>query len=505
MPVPVLLPPPTFLARTSTQLVLTEHTRLSAPPAIAELVRQLLCGPTGLNLDDAAGPGAVLAFDLVEDPSLGAEGYHLRIDDNGLRAVAAGEAGLRWAVQTIRQLLPAEAYSRTPVTGVPWVLPGVDILDVPRLPWRGALLDVARWYQPVEFLFEFVDLLAMHKLNILHLHLTDDQGWRFETRKYPRLTDVGGWRSESTAGHLREGRFDGCPHGGFYTQDQLRDLVEYAGSRGVRIMPEIDLPGHMQAAICAYPQLGNAPRRQIPVCTAWGVSQHVLNTDDGTLAFMRDVLDEVVDVFPFEYVHLGGDEVLPDEWSLSPRAQQRVRHAGLAGVEELLGWWIAQMGAHLRTHGRNVAGWDELVEARPPRDTLIFAWRDAERVRAALAAGHAVVAVPQEYLYLDRPEDESLQEPLSIGGLLPLSEVYGYQPVPTDGDERVLGMQGMLWGEYLPNPSLVQWRAFPRLVAIATTAWSGRRDEADFAGFLARLPAHLRRLDNLGVTYRPLG
>lgn len=505
MTAPALVPQPTHLTITSGSLELTETTGVAAPAGVAGLLRELLTPATGLPLPDAAAPGPdVLSFALSTDPAdaaeLGDEGYRLSVADGGLRAVAATETGLLWAVQTLRQLLPPEAYAKKPVTGVSWVLPAVEITDVPRLPWRGALLDVARWCHPIAFVHDFVDQLAAHKMNTLHLHLTDDQGWRFEVKKHPRLTEVGGWRTESNAGHAFEGRFDGAPHGGFYTQEQLKDLVAYAARRGVRIMPEIDLPGHMQAAISAYPWLGNDPERQLPVRTAWGISSHVLNVADETLAFLRDILDEVVEVFPFEYVHLGGDEVPLDEWSAHPDALLRVEREGLAGPHELLGWWIKQMGAHLAGHGRRIAVWDELVEAAPPKDALVFAWRGADRVRVALDAGHAVVAVPVEYVYLDYAQTEHPDEPVAIGGPLPLERVYAFEPVPAGAESRVLGTQGMLWSEYTPTPELVEWRAHPRLSAIAEVAWSpaGGRDAAEFAG---RLATQVRRLDQGGVRH----
>jgi len=534
---PALVPRPAQLTILPAELTLTSTTGVDAPAAIAALLRELLTPATGLPLPDASGSGPdVLSFRIATDAELGDEGYRLTVGEAGVTATATSEAGLRWAVQTVRQLLPTEVYAKQPAVpfrpapgaslrsagepavpfrpapgaslrsagepapGIAWTLPYAEITDVPRLPWRGALLDVARWCHPIEFVFDFVDQLAAHKLNTLHLHLTDDQGWRFEVRKYPRLTEVGAHRAESNAGHAREGSFDGVPHGGYYTQDQLRDLVAYAARRGVRVMPEIDLPGHMQAAISAYPWLGNDPQRQLAVRTSWGISKHVLNTSDDALAFMRDVLDEVVDVFPFEYLHLGGDEVPLDEWNASPAARERVVSEGLGGTGELLGWWIKQMGEHLAGRGRRIAVWDELVEAGPPKDALVFAWRGAERVTAALDAGHQVVAVPHEYVYLDYAETDAPAEPLAIRGTTSLSRAYEFEPVPEGADGRVLGTQGMLWSEYLPTPQLVQWRAFPRLAALAEVAWSGRGD-----GFDDRLRAHLRRLDQAGVAYNDLG
>ncbi|MEJ3746450.1 beta-N-acetylhexosaminidase [Actinomycetes bacterium KLBMP 9797] len=492
-----LVPAVTSAAWTGDRLTLAADTTVSAPPNIARLVREYLCGPTGLPLNGSGSGGPVLAFDTVPDPSLGEEGYRLHIDEAGVRAVAAGDAGLRWAVQTLRQVLPVEIYMTEPVRGVPWTLPTGEVYDAPALPWRGALLDVARWHQPVEFLFEFVELLALHKLNTLHLHLTDDQGWRFESIRYPRLTDVGGWRTGSPYGD----GIDERPHGGFYTQTQLRDLVAHAAQRGVRIMPEVDLPGHMQAAVAAYPHLGNEPSRRLPVRTRWGISPHVLNTEPATVAFMRDVIDEIVDVFPFQYVHLGGDEVPLSEWSSSAAARRTIAEHGLSGAGDLLGWWIAQIGRHLTGQGRTPAAWDEVVDAGAPRDTLVFAWQSADRVDAALAKGYRVVAVPQEFVYLDLSETGAPNEPPARSGFLPLSRVYGFDPAAGQAAGRVLGTQGMLWAEHMSEPALVRWRAFPRLTAIADRTWSSAPDEARF---LASLPAHLRRLDRLGVGYNSL-
>ncbi len=488
----VLLPEPASRTARDGHFVLHADTGVQAPPELAGLVRELLGPATGFRFP----PGADLVLTPTDDPVLGPEGYRLSVTPTRVEAYGS-ETGLRWAVQTIRQLLPEAIYDSAPPADARWTIPCVDVEDVPRYAWRGVLLDVARWCHPIGFLHRFVDLMALHKLNTLHLHLTDDQGWRFEVRRYPRLTEVGAWRRESNAGHARENRFDGTPHGGFYTQDELRGLVEHAARRGVRIMPEIDLPGHMQAAIAGYPWLGNDPATPLEVRTSWGISTHILNAAEETVTFVTDVLDEVADVFPFEYVHLGGDEVPPDEWLASPAARERAAGAGLSHVEDLLGWWAGRCAEHLRRHGRHAAFWDEVLDRTPPPGSLIFGWRDADRVAAARAHGHRVVAVPQPYLYLDWAESEGADEPLAIYAPLPLSRVYGYDP----GD--VYGVQGQLWTEYMPTPQLVEWRAYPRLAAVAEVGWSARRVR-DFARFRARLAEHLGRLDVLKVNYRPL-
>lgn len=461
---------------------LVEGVGLSGPPAIVDLVRELLAMPTT--------DGPALTFQTRADPTLGAEGYHLSVTPGGVVATAATEDGLRWAVQSLLQLVP---------DGEPRRLPCVEVTDRPVYPWRGSLLDVARWCHPMPFLYRYVDLLAMHKLNVLHLHLTDDQGWRFEVRKYPRLTEVGGFRRESPAGHAREGRFDGVPHGGFYTQRELSDLVAYAARRGVRIMPEIDLPGHTQSAIAAYPELGNVPSRQLETRTTWGISSHILNLSDATISFVLDVLDEVVDVFPFEYVHVGGDEVPTEEWRASADVLAKAAALGLDDVRELQGWFTGRLADHLATRGRKVGIWDELIDRAAPPGATVFAWQAEHRVRAALDAGHPVVAAPQSHTYLDWAETvDDPSEPLAINGPLPLEKVYGYLP-----DDGVIGVQGQLWSEYLPTTDLVEWRAFPRLAAIAELGWSG--PGGDFGEFRQRLAGHLSRLDRLGVRYRPLG
>jgi hexosaminidase len=475
-----LVPRPTSVRVLEGRCALAPGTPLRAPEGVAALVREVLH-----PFPPARGEGTGLTFTLVDDAELGAEGYRLTARTAGV-LVEGADAGLRWAVQTLRQLMDDARQS----------IPCVEIVDVPRYAWRGSLLDVARWCHPIEFVHRYVDLMALHKLNTLHLHLTDDQGWRFEVRRYPRLTEVGGYRRESNRGHARYRRFDGTPHGGWYSQDQLRDLVGYAARRGVRVLPEIDVPGHMQAAIAAYPELGNEPGRQLEVRTSWGISSHILNVSDATVRFVKDVLDEVVDVFPFELVHLGGDEVPPDEWAGSPVAAQRVRSLGLSRVDDLLGWWSTELATHLAGYGRRVALWDEVLDSDPPPGAVVFAWRDEDRVAAARKAGFEVVAAPQEYAYLDWAESDRADEPLAINGTLPLSRVYGYQP----GD--VYGVQGQVWSEYLPTPDLVEWRAYPRLAALAEVGWS--RGRQPFAEFRERLRGHLRRLDALGVHYRPL-
>jgi hexosaminidase len=429
---------------------------------------------------------------------LGDEGYALTVSEQAVVLRARRAAGLRHGVQTIRQLLPAEALGEVPAPGVPWALPCVEVTDAPRLPWRGAMLDVARHFQPVGFLRRFADLLALHKLTVLHLHLTDDQGWRMPVAAYPALTEVGGLRSSTQLGPAGSVRFDGVPHGGAYTAAELRGLVEYAAERGVRIVPEIDLPGHARAALAAYPWLGNRPDRRLPVWTQWGISEAVFGVHDRALDFLRTVLGEVMDVFPGEHVHIGGDEVPVTEWAASPEALARVAREGLTGPHALRGWFLDRLGGFLLDHGRTPVCWDDAGDGTrlDPR-TVVMPWQ--EITGAPLDRGHPLVLAPYRATYLDYPQstdpDERVGQP---GAVVTMSDVY-HQRIPDD--PAVLGSQCQLWTEQAPRAEDVEYLAFPRLCALADALWSAR---PDWAAFSAAMPAHERRLAAMSVAHRSL-
>jgi hexosaminidase len=491
----MLIPQPHRVEYTGDAFPLTPGTRIFAPaaPATAALLRQL-CQPVGVPLGEATSPGPSVIGLLVDD-SLPDEAYRLTVHGSGVEAVAAGETGLRWAVQALRQLMPVEVYGKEPRPDLDWTIAGARIEDRPRYGWRGLMLDVGRWYKPVEWLYTVVDLIAMHRMNVLHLHLTDDQGWRFEVTRYPRLTSVGAYRRESPLGHISDPAGDGVAHGGFYTQEQLHALVAYAALRGVTIVPEIDVPGHTQAAIAAYPELGNFPQRPVEVWTRFGISERVLNASESTVRFFENVLDELLDVFPAPYIHLGGDEVPTVEWAGSPR----IAELGLREPGDLLGWWLGRLTAHVTARGRRAVIWDEGVP-QAPDGAVVMAWRDEERVAAARAAGYDVVAAPHTRTYLNYPAAAGPGEPLSIGsdgshGPLPLAAVRAYDPGP------VLGVQGSLWTEYASSVARAEYDLMPRLAAIAEVGWGG---PGDLDGLTARLPEHLRRLDAAGIGYRPL-
>ncbi|MCP2262940.1 hexosaminidase [Promicromonospora thailandica] len=482
----------------------------------------------GIDLVPVAGPAADVVLAL--DESLAAGGYRLEVgaETHGaaVRIAAADLAGAHAAAQTLRQLAGPDAYrrastARSGAAAAP-TLPAVRIEDHPRFEWRGVLLDVARHFLPKHDVLRFVDLAAAHRLNVLQLHLTDDQGWRVQVHRYPELTRTGAWRRESTVGTWRTGSRDGRPHGGFYTQDDLREIVAYARDRGITVVPEIDVPGHVEAAVAAYPELGTRKARQ-EVRTTWGISQDVLDPSEGSLAFFRHVLDEVLDVFDTPWIGLGGDEVPTTLWRDSPRIVDRARTLGLLtedgepDVAQLHGWFVARLARHVSDAGRRAVVWDEAVSPLLPRDVVVTSWRGHAQGAAALAAGHDVVMAPEQAVYLDHRAGDHPAEPISVGFLRTVEDVYGFDPfpaaltVPDSGRTpgRLLGVQAQVWSEHLDSARRVDYATFPRLAAFAEVAWSPAADRepgsAASKEFLERLEAcHLPRLDAYGVEYRPL-
>jgi hexosaminidase len=459
----------------------------------------------------AAIAGCRIADDGVirfrHDPSLPAEGYRLTITPTNVLALAADSAGAHYAAQTMRQLLGPNAF-RAANRSVDWTLPCGEVTDRPRFAWRGCLLDVARHFMPKAGVLRFIDLLAAHRLNVLHLHLTDDQGWRLDVPGFPRLVEIGGWRTESRVGTPPAGQFDGRPHGGYYTTDDLREIVAYAADRAITVVPEVDIPGHTQAAIAAYPELGNTGDR-LPVWTSWGVCDNVLNVNESTVDFFRAVFDHVVDIFPSTVIAVGGDEVPLTQWEGNPEALARLAELGMREVRELHGWFVREIVTHLAARGRRALGWDEIAGVGPvPAGTVIASWRGEQAGIDAARSGYDVVMCPEQYVYLDHRQAPDPDEPIPVGGVHTLADVCGYQPIPADltgpAAAHVLGAQAQVWTEHLDSPRRVDYATFPRLAAFAEVVWSPAelRDEADFRRRLEG--EHLARLDALGVEYRPL-
>ncbi|WP_408639101.1 beta-N-acetylhexosaminidase [Nocardiopsis endophytica] len=488
-------------------LELDASTRIDADPEAAGTeawLRAELGAATGLPLPPGRGEDARLRLTVDPDAGLGPEGYRLIADDEGAVVVGHDPAGVFYGAQTLRQLLPAAAYRRSPLGGRVWRLPSVRITDRPRFGWRGCMLDVARHFMPKHGVLRFIDLMAMHKLNVLHLHLTDDQGWRVEIRRYPRLTEVGAWRRESQVGAGTPKSFDGRPHGGFYTQEDIREIVAYAAARHITVVPEVDVPGHSQAAIAAYPELGEG--EPVEVGREWGIIETVLNTTDATIAFYRDVFDEIMELFPSGYICVGGDECPKVQWRASETAQARIAEEGLGDEDGLQSWFIRRFDAYFASKGRRLLGWDEILEGGLAEGATVLSWRGTKGGIAAAQAGHDVVMCPTATSYLDYRQSDGPDEPIPVGTLLTVADVYGSEPVPPElaeqGAEHVLGAQVNIWTEHMDSPRTVDFMAFPRLSAFAEVAWSSH--ERSFEEFLPRLEAHLERLDAVGVEYRPL-
>ena len=432
---------------------------------------------------------------LTTTDSMAPEAYDLRVERDHVSITSRDDVGARHAAQTLRQLLPAEP--------APVKLAAMHIEDAPAFWWRGLHVDVSRHWFPLNDLKRLVDTMALHKLNRLHWHLTDDQGWRLEIEAFPRLTDVGAWRTESPRrGRRTEG--DGERYGGFYTQDGARELVAYAAKRGIAVMPEIDLPGHMQAAIAAYPELGHGAPPQ--VWTRWGISDRILNVKDETLDFLDRVLEEVAAIFPDPYVHLGGDEAPTAEWKACPHAQARVAAEGLTDVRALQGWFVRRMTETLRGLGKRPIVWDELLQRGGPTDAAVMVWRDPKYARIAASRGHDVVMCPTSHCYFDYYQGAPEDEPEAIGGDLPLEQVLSFQPADETWSEaeraHLLGVQGNLWTEYIHDAAHLEYMAWPRAAALAEVAWTGAPSAP--GAFRQRWVHMSERLHALGVSSRPV-
>ncbi|HUB27631.1 MAG TPA: beta-N-acetylhexosaminidase [Tepidisphaeraceae bacterium] len=508
MPVSVTKADGAFVLTSDTRIVVSDET-LALGHDLADMLRPA----TGLDLsvssEDAPRNVIRLSLDLTRT-ELGDEGYRLSATPDSVTITAPHTAGIFYGLQTLRQLLPPDIFSASKVSNVEWSVPSVQIEDYPRLRWRGMMLDCSRHFMPKEFVERFIDLLAMHKMNSFHWHLTDDQGWRIEIKKYPRLTSVGGWRKETLVGH--EGSqpvvYDGIPYGGFYTQEDIRQIVAYAADRFVNVVPEIEMPGHSAAAIAAYPDLG-CTSSPVEVWTTWGVNPNILNPSEHTIQFYQDVLDEVLDLFPSKFIHLGGDEVPLEQWDNNPEIQKRVQSLGLQNSAQLQRYMLRRMEEFLRSKGRRLVGWDEILDSDLPKDAVVMSWRGIEQGVAAAEQGHDVVMAPLQNTYFDHYQSKDTDhEPLAIGGFLPLSDVYAFDPVPANlsaaDAAHLLGSQGQIWTEYIPTPQRVEYMAYPRACALAEVFWSPTQSK-DYSQFKARLAVHLQRLREMNVNYRPIG
>jgi hexosaminidase len=516
-----IIPQPESLTVGRGEFTLDANTVIYADAASADIARRFavsLMPATGLAIPVRVGAAPAASGIVLQRNArltrLGDEGYELAVTPRRISIRAKERAGVFYGLQSVRQMLPPEVFREAKVDSVRWTIPAATIVDRPRFGWRGAHLDVGRHFMPKEFVKKYIDLIALQKMNTFHWHLTEDQGWRIEIKKYPRLTEVGAWRTQTVIGHQTsrddstKWQFDGQRHGGFYTQHDVREIVAYARDRFVNVLPEIEMPGHVLAAISAYPQLG-VTGQPADVGTRWGVYANILNADDATVSFMKDVLTEVMALFPSKFIHVGGDEADKTLWKASPRIQERIRELNLKDEHELQSWFIRQIDAFLTANNRRLVGWDEILEGGVAPGATVMSWRGTTGGIEAARAGHDVIMSPTSHTYLDYYQSQNTAgEPLAIGGFLPIETVYAYDPYPAELEPQyrahVLGTQGQIWTEYLPGPKQVEYMAFPRLTALAEVAWT-QPSRKDYRDFLGRLQAHLERLSMLDVAFRPIG
>jgi hexosaminidase len=456
------------------------------------LLVKKLASAAGISLQNDRSGKAAVVFTLVNDRQLGEEGYRLAVTRSSIRVEAATQNGLYYGAQSLLQLLPPQIESRTKTVAA-WQVPCVDITDVPRFSYRGVLLDCCRHFSTIDEIKKMLDMFAIYKINKFHWHFTEDQAWRIEIKRYPKLTEIGSNRVD-----------DGKPYGGFYTQEQIKEVIGYAAARNIEIIPEIEMPGHALAALSAYPELSCTGGPFHPR-TIWGVEDDVFCVgNEATYTFFYNVLDEVCALFPSNYVHIGGDECPKERWKNCPKCQALMQREGLKNEMELQSYFTKKMEQYLAGKGKRLFGWDEILEGGVAPSAMIMSWRGEQGGIDAANAGHDVVMTPTGYVYLDHYQGDILCESLKIGGFSTLQNVYSYDPIPkaiaADKAHHVLGLQGNLWQEYLYKPNQIEFQLFPRITAIAEVGWT-QKENKDVTDFIKRIDNQQVRWDYHNVNY----
>lgn len=484
--------------------VLSSQTQLVYPPAFenaAQFLKHWVEEGSVIRFRENDSDSQIV---FVQDSQLATEGYKLEIDKNQIRITAATDAGAFYGVQSLRQLLPESIESgdfKEDRINIRQML----IQDEPKFAYRGMHLDVGRHFFSVDFIKQYLDYMAMLKMNYFHWHLTEDQGWRLEIKKYPLLQTVAAYRDQTLVGHYNEvpQRFDGQRYGGYYTQEEAREIVAYAAARHITVVPEIEMPGHSQAAITAYPELG-CTGESPGVAQLWGVFEHIYCPKEETFAFLEDVLDEVMEIFPSRLIHIGGDEAPKKNWKACPACQARMVQEGLQNEDELQSYFIKRMESYLNSHGRQIIGWDEIIEGGLAPNATVMSWRGTAGAITAAKQGNPVIMTPNSHCYFDYYQSQNENEPLAIGGYIPLEKVYQFDPIPTELNmaERalILGAQANLWTEYISQEDQVEYMIFPRITALSEVLWTYPA-ERNYTDYIARLLHFQKRLDALDVQY----
>ena len=427
------------------------------------------------------------------------EGYYLKVEENQILIEAKNQKGAFYAVQSLLQLLPTTSDANT------FAIQSLEINDEPKFKYRGMHLDVARHFFSVDFVKKYINLMSMLKMNTFHWHLTDDQGWRIEIKKYPKLQEVAAFRNETLVGHYNDQpqKYDGKKYGGFYTQEEIKDIVKYASERQITIIPEIEMPGHSQAAITAYPVLG-CTGKQVEVATKWGVFEEIYCPKETTFKFLEDVIDEVVALFPGKYIHIGGDEAPKIRWKECTHCQNLIKKENLKDEHGLQSYFISRMEKYINSKGKQIIGWDEILEGGLAPNATVMSWRGTNGAVEAAKQKHSVILTPGSHCYFDHYQSDNENEPLAFGGFLPLEKVYNFNPIPEEltkeESQYVLGAQGNLWTEYITTPEKVEYMVFPRAIALSEVVWSSPKDK-NYNDFVKRLEHFNKRLDVMNVNY----
>ena len=479
----------------------TEGIYFSVDPNLsstANYFKDFLKSETGITLDTI--PNIKRIQFSINTSIKNDEGYELKINPIQIQINAKTEKGAFYAIQTLLQLFPVQIDKNRPIA-----IPCIEIKDQPQFKYRGMHLDVGRHMYSVDFIKKYIDLMSRLKMNTFHWHLTEDQGWRIEIKKYPKLQEVAAYRKETLIGHYSDQphQFDGKRYGGFYTQEQIKEIIAYAQERQVTIIPEIEMPGHSQAAIAAYPELG-CTGEQVEVATKWGVFEEVYCPKESTFKFLEDVIDEVVNLFPGKYIHIGGDEAPKTRWKNCNHCQKLIKQKGLKDEHGLQSYFISRMEKYINSKGKQIIGWDEILEGGLAPNATVMSWRGTDGAVQAAKEHHDVILTPGSHCYFDHYQSDNEKEPLAIGGFLPLEKVYSFNPIPDEltkeESKYVLGAQGNVWTEYMATEKKVEYMAFPRVLALSEVVWSSPKNK-NYEDFIKRLEQYQKRLDKLDVNY----